>query len=65
MKYTLILFNLFFNSTTENLTVFVWDSLEKKLNDLDKEEYNCALHEVKIFETEKNICLYRGEKVDL
>ena len=69
MKYILIklsnLYNLFLNSTTENLTVFVWNSLQNKLNDLDKDEYDCALHEVKIFETEKNICIYRGEKVNL
>nr|CAG4641324.1 EOG090X0HIM [Eulimnadia texana] len=42
-------------STTENLAVFIWDSLLKVLPEPR------LLFEVKIFETEKNIVVYRGE----
>nr|CAG4652293.1 EOG090X0HIM [Triops cancriformis] len=42
-------------STTENVAIFIWDSLRKLLPQPD------LLHEVKIFETEKNIIRYRGE----
>ncbi|XP_069050591.1 6-pyruvoyl tetrahydrobiopterin synthase [Lepisosteus oculatus] len=41
-------------STTENLAVFIWDSLVKLLP-------QNALYEVKIHETDKNIVVYRGE----
>ncbi|XP_018616995.1 6-pyruvoyl tetrahydrobiopterin synthase isoform X1 [Scleropages formosus] len=41
-------------STTENLAVFIWDSLAKLLPPN-------LLYEIKIHETEKNIVVYRGE----
>ncbi|KAG7491789.1 hypothetical protein MATL_G00007600 [Megalops atlanticus] len=41
-------------STTENLAVYIWDSLAKLL------PLN-TLYEVKIHETDKNIVVYRGE----
>ncbi|XP_066560809.1 6-pyruvoyl tetrahydrobiopterin synthase [Amia ocellicauda] len=41
-------------STTENVAVFIWDSLVKLLPP-------DMLFEVKIHETEKNIVVYRGE----
>lgn len=43
-------------STTENLAVYIWESLKEKL---EKPE---LLYEVKIFETDKNIITYRGQK---
>ena len=42
-------------STTENVTVFIWDSLSAQLPNPS------LLHEVKVFETDKNIMIYRGE----
>lgn len=49
-------------STTENLTIYVWNELEKKLIEgKENNDYDCNLYEVKIFETDKNICIYRGE----
>lgn len=42
-------------STTENLAVFIWDSLLKVLPNPQ------LLHKVKIYETEKNIVEYQGE----
>nr|CAG4638830.1 EOG090X0HIM [Cyclestheria hislopi] len=44
-------------STTENLAVVIWNSLMKILPDPK------ILYEVKIYETEKNIIIYRGECV--
>ncbi|CAF0773896.1 unnamed protein product [Adineta steineri] len=44
-------------STTENLIVFIWQQLFSTI-----EHYNNAqLYEIKIYETEKNIVVYRGE----
>ncbi|XP_057366600.1 6-pyruvoyl tetrahydrobiopterin synthase-like [Daphnia carinata] len=43
-------------STTENLAVFIWDSLSANMANPS------LLYEVKIFETEKNIMIYRGER---
>lgn len=43
-------------STTENVAVFIWDSLSVQLSNPS------LLHEVKVFETEKNIMVYRGER---
>lgn len=43
-------------STTENVAIFIWDSL---LQLLPKPE---MLHSVKIFETDKNVVTYYGEK---
>lgn len=42
-------------STTENLAVFIFDSLKKALPKAD------LLYEVKICETDKNIVVYRGK----
>lgn len=41
-------------STTENLAVYIWDNLVKILPVGE-------LYEIKIFETDKNIVVYRGE----
>ncbi|ETE61869.1 6-pyruvoyl tetrahydrobiopterin synthase, partial [Ophiophagus hannah] len=41
-------------STTENVAVFIWDSLQKCLP-------TGALCKVKVYETEKNIVVYKGE----
>lgn len=47
-------------STTENVAVFIWNSLRDHMTDS-----RCAdaaeLYEVKIWETDKNIVVYRGE----
>lgn len=42
-------------STTENLAVFIWNQLAPLIIS------PCQLFEVKIFETEKNIMVFRGE----
>ncbi|RNA11117.1 6-pyruvoyl tetrahydrobiopterin synthase [Brachionus plicatilis] len=47
-------------STTENLCVFVWDQIESKL--ISQPDSDCSLFEVKLHETDKNICCYRGEE---
>lgn len=45
-------------STTENLAVFIWKQLYSNL----KEQYSHVdLYEIKLYETEKNIVVYRGE----
>nr|UZC79459.1 6-pyruvoyl-tetrahydropterin synthase [Cyprinus carpio 'koi'] len=41
-------------STTENLAVFIWESMVKLLPP-------DSLHEIKIYETDRNIVVYRGE----
>uniref|UniRef100_A0A671KKC8 6-pyruvoyl tetrahydrobiopterin synthase n=1 Tax=Sinocyclocheilus anshuiensis TaxID=1608454 RepID=A0A671KKC8_9TELE len=41
-------------STTENLSVFIWDSMGKLLPP-------DSLYEIRIYETDKNIVVYRGE----
>ncbi|TRY85007.1 hypothetical protein DNTS_016184 [Danionella cerebrum] len=41
-------------STTENLSVFIWESLTALMPP-------DSLHEIKVYETEKNIVVYRGE----
>uniref|UniRef100_A0A2M3ZIZ8 6-pyruvoyltetrahydropterin synthase n=1 Tax=Anopheles braziliensis TaxID=58242 RepID=A0A2M3ZIZ8_9DIPT len=43
-------------STTENVAIFIWDSLKLLMA---KPE---LLYEVKIYETDKNSVIYRGEK---
>ena len=45
-------------STTENLAVFIWRALESRIADVEAE---AKLHEVKLYETEKNLVIYRGE----
>ncbi|XP_025424508.1 6-pyruvoyl tetrahydrobiopterin synthase [Sipha flava] len=42
-------------STTENVAIFVWQSLKKVMNDPD------LLYKVKLYETDKNIVVYKGE----
>ncbi|CAH1393931.1 unnamed protein product [Nezara viridula] len=42
-------------STTENVVVYVWNNLKKFLED------PTLLYEVKIYETDKNVVIYRGE----
>jgi 6-pyruvoyltetrahydropterin/6-carboxytetrahydropterin synthase len=44
-----------FVSTTENVAVFIWNNLKALLPN------PAILHEVKIYETEKNIIIFRGE----
>lgn len=44
-------------STTENLALFIWTQLKPPL----EMNYNVKLHEVKIYETEKNIVVYRDD----
>ncbi|KAF9111662.1 hypothetical protein BGX27_004603 [Mortierella sp. AM989] len=44
-------------STTENLAVFLWESIILHLP--RSETY--ALHEIKLYETDKNVVVYRGE----
>ena len=41
-------------STTENVAVFIWESIAPMLK-------TAQLHEVKVHETEKNIVVFRGE----
>ena len=45
-------------STTENLAVFIWQQLVAALQ---QHEPRVQLYEVKLYETEKNIVIYRGE----
>ncbi|XP_058451554.1 6-pyruvoyl tetrahydrobiopterin synthase [Malaya genurostris] len=45
-------------STTENVSIFIWDSLKLVM---PKPE---LLYEVKIYETDKNSVIYRGQKFD-
>lgn len=42
-------------STTENVTVFMWNEVKCRL------PQNVHLHEIKVWETDKNIVVYRGE----
>ncbi|KAK7116069.1 6-pyruvoyl tetrahydrobiopterin synthase-like [Littorina saxatilis] len=41
-------------STTENVAVFIWDNMVKRLPP-------GLLHEIKVHETDKNVIFYRGE----
>lgn len=43
-------------STTENVAVFIWDSLRSHMPNPD------LLYEVKLYETDKNVVVYRGRK---
>uniref|UniRef100_A0A8B9JMG7 6-pyruvoyl tetrahydrobiopterin synthase n=1 Tax=Astyanax mexicanus TaxID=7994 RepID=A0A8B9JMG7_ASTMX len=43
-----------FDSTTENLAVYIWDNMVKLLPPN-------MLYEIKVYETDKNIVIYRGE----
>lgn len=42
-------------STTENLTVFIWDQMKKVMSEPN------LLYEVEVYETENNIVKYRGQ----
>ncbi|NXA74570.1 PTPS synthase, partial [Thryothorus ludovicianus] len=42
-------------STTENVAVFIWDSLQKLLP-------QGLLHKVEVHETEQNVVVYKGEE---
>ncbi|XP_065349696.1 6-pyruvoyl tetrahydrobiopterin synthase [Cloeon dipterum] len=42
-------------STTENVAVFIWQGIKAQLPDPS------MLYEVKVYETDKNIVIYRGE----
>ncbi|KAK9497711.1 hypothetical protein O3M35_004382 [Rhynocoris fuscipes] len=42
-------------STTENVAIFIWNSIKEQLS---KPE---LLYEIKIFETDNNVVVYRGE----
>ena len=44
-------------STTENVAVFIWDSLSAQLS-----ANASLLYEVKVFETDKNVMVYKGER---
>ncbi|XP_078235720.1 6-pyruvoyl tetrahydrobiopterin synthase isoform X3 [Pogona vitticeps] len=41
-------------STTENVAVFIWENLHKRLPE-------GTLYKVKVYETDKNIVVYKGE----
>lgn len=47
-------FSSLFISTTENVAVYIWDNMTKLLP-------ANLLYEIKIYETDKNIVIYRGE----
>eukprot|EP01027_Heterolobosea_sp_BB2_P024963 GEZU01037824.1.p1 GENE.GEZU01037824.1~~GEZU01037824.1.p1 ORF type:complete len:157 (+),score=25.98 GEZU01037824.1:25-495(+) len=58
-------------STTENLAVFIWQQLQLALQDQHQQRQqqtstiiapSAALYEVRLFETEKNLVIYRGEE---
>lgn len=42
-------------STTENVAIFIFNELKKEMPDPS------LLYEVKVYETDKNIVVYRGE----
>ncbi|CAF1176038.1 unnamed protein product [Adineta ricciae] len=45
-------------STTENVAIFIWN----QINDVINQQYkNVRLYEIKLYETDKNIVVYRGE----
>lgn len=55
-------------STSENIVVFIWDQIKEELKKINCDtELNGGpissnlLYEVKLWETEKNIVVYRGE----
>lgn len=43
-------------TSTENLTIGIWDNLESKI----KNELKCTLHCIKLYETENNYAEYYG-----
>ena len=57
MKFRLFVFwpsFLFFSSTTENVAVYIWENLQKFLP-------VGILYKVKVYETDNNIVVYKGE----
>jgi 6-pyruvoyltetrahydropterin/6-carboxytetrahydropterin synthase len=46
-------------STTENLAVFIWEQLVSNIK--QRSDNKVQLYEIKLYETEKNIIVYRGE----
>lgn len=42
-------------STTENVAIFIWQHLKKVIDNPD------LLYKVKLYETDKNIVVYKGE----
>lgn len=42
-------------STTENVAIFIWHSLKKVIDNPD------LLYKIKLYETDKNIVVYKGE----
>jgi len=51
-------------STTENVAVFIWNSLRDHLA-VSRRADAAELYEVKIWETDKNIVVYRGENTSI
>lgn len=45
--------------TAENIAIWVWKRLEKKL-----QRNNCHLYEVQVWETEDSGVVYRGEEIE-
>tara|TARA_B100001123_G_scaffold327698_1_gene368588 strand:+ start:176 stop:604 length:429 start_codon:yes stop_codon:yes gene_type:complete len=45
------------NPTVENLAIKIWNRLESKIP-------NGSLHEIKLFESERNFAVYRGENIE-
>ncbi|GFS24277.1 6-pyruvoyl tetrahydrobiopterin synthase [Elysia marginata] len=43
-------------STMENISVFIWENMKKRVGDL--------LYEIRVYETDKNISWYRGEMTE-
>lgn len=57
MKFYLFVFSsffLFFYSTTENVAVYIWENLQKFIP-------VGLLYKVKVYETDNNIVVYKGE----
>ena len=48
------LFFFFFFSTTENVAVYIWENLQQLLP-------RGILYKVKVYETDNNIVVYKGE----
>lgn len=44
-----------YTSTTENVAIFIWQGLKKALDKPD------LLYKIKLYETDKNIVVYKGE----
>ena len=57
MKFCLFVFwpsFLFFSSTTENVAVYIWENLQKFIP-------VGVIYKVKVYETDNNIVVYKGE----